>query len=715
MLQWTLIAVTLAMVVRGETIVSNPDGATLSFFGNTFAIANDRLLVGWKKGGGGIEPGAVVSFSWDGSSWGTSDQVFFPSGLASDDLFGYSVDMDGDYALIGCPGHTSSLTDTGTMFIYKWGGSDWQTDGERFPTDLNLGEDFGEAVAISPGHIVGSTVLGGDGASYDNNGAVYSYGWDTTSFSTSYQKITSPSPSGSDKFGYSLQLIGTDDLLLISSPVLRTLYTYTWSGSAWTLDNTYGTIGPLGSYCGSSLDFDTNTNKLAVGCVGQSSSFAGMTVVLTRSGDTWVDEIAITPSASHVNDDFGSAVAIIDGMIAVGAPADDVDDNFGSVYTYVWDGSGWSGESQYRASDIVSGTGKFGSAVAFHDGHLVASAPNTDSARGKLYYYAITTAPSTSPTTAPTGSPSASPSTSPTSAPTTAPTVSPTAAPTADPGIVIAIANVEFFVSNDTERAAVIDDFLTQVDVDFPPNENYTITKTIKSTETGTLTLELINSVGNNTKLEQAFKELRCGSFPDSCQVTISYGGARRVLGDNARELLTNVVIEITFEVSQALFEALDGIALEDSAFEDALATALDVTNDEDVTITSAGGVITVDATLVAEPVDDPLDTTLVDAANTLQDEMAVIIAALIDVLGSPGDGYVTGTSIDLCPVERDCTNRGTCNVDTGVCACDGDFWGINCETDCICLNEGACVNAYCHCPFPWYGFKCSEAKVCAC
>lgn len=241
----------------------------------------------------------------------------------------------------------------------------------------------------------------------------------------------------------------------------------------------------------------------------------------------------------------------------------------------------------------------------------------------------------------------------------------------------------------------------------------YDVSKTVVIVEGGLITLDLFTNVNNNTRLEQALKTIRCGSLSEYCYVTISQSnGGRRQLRDT-RELAGVVPIQIQFELSQDLYVAMDGITLEDSAFEQALATALGVPNDDAVTISSTGGVVTVYATISTQPKINPLDTTLIDAANNLQAGMETIIAALISALGNPAQGYVVGTTVDLCPPTRTCSYIGTCNPSTGVCACTGDYWGINCETPCTCNNGGYCLNVMCRCTFPWHGLRCDSMTDC--
>merc|ERR1712147_538846 len=58
-------------------------------------------------------------------------------------------------------------------------------------------------------------------------------------------------------------------------------------------------------------------------------------------------------------------------------------------------------------------------------------------------------------------------------------------------------------------------------------------------------------------------------------------------------------------------------------------------------------------------------------------------------------------------------SGNGTCAAD-GVCACDGDFGGTNCDTD-LCATEdcntnGTCAKGACTCNQGFSGTKCETA-----
>lgn len=254
----------------------------------------------------------------------------------------------------------------------------------------------------------------------------------------------------------------------------------------------------------------------------------------------------------------------------------------------------------------------------------------------------------------------------------------------------ISTSTVTFSVTNDTERYLVLDDFLNQVNIQYP-----TITTNVSVVERGAVNFGLIDLLNNNTNglLEEKIKQVRCGN-PNDCEIEIDYYvRRRRVLSAGG-----DVSFTLTFD------ESVTGVLFDDTTFEDELIQALDISNTTNVTIKSYGGNVTVIATLKADPSSDPLGTDLIDTARDLKDDMKSIILGLV----SASDVLI---QLDLCPDARDCYGRGTCDTQTGICECSGDFWGINCETVCECVNGGECRDAYCHCQWPNYGLRCELEK----
>ena len=65
------------------------------------------------------------------------------------DNFGSSVDVDGDFAVVGARAHATAAGMTGAAHIFVRSGGSWVEDAKLTPSDGVAGDLFGQSVAIS--------------------------------------------------------------------------------------------------------------------------------------------------------------------------------------------------------------------------------------------------------------------------------------------------------------------------------------------------------------------------------------------------------------------------------------------------------------------------------------------------------------------------------------------------------------------------------------
>lgn len=115
----------------------------------------------------------------------------------------------------------------------------------------------------------------------------------------------------------------------------------------------------------------------------------GAVYVFQRSGGTWSQVAKLLASDGTANDNFGAAVAISGGSIAIGAYGDNT--NRGSIYVFTGGGSSWTQQQRLAASDAASGD-NLGISVDLDGDTLIAGANlddllvNNDS-RGSAYVF----------------------------------------------------------------------------------------------------------------------------------------------------------------------------------------------------------------------------------------------------------------------------------------------------------------------------------------
>ena len=107
---------------------------------------------------------------------------------------------------------------------------------------------------------------------------------------------------------------------------------------------------------------------------------SGSAYVFRFDGSQWTQQQKLTASDGSPGDAFGSRVAIEDGVIVVGAPSDDAQFvNQGSVYVFRFDGSSWV-ESQNLGSSTLTANAQYGAALELEQGRLAVGAPGDDGA-----------------------------------------------------------------------------------------------------------------------------------------------------------------------------------------------------------------------------------------------------------------------------------------------------------------------------------------------
>ena len=97
------------------------DAAAIHYFGLSVAISGDYAIVGdHTYDGAGFNSGSAYIFVHNGETW--IEQVkLAASDIAAGDKFGYSISINGDYAIVGAPGkahHKNAPSNSGAAYIY---------------------------------------------------------------------------------------------------------------------------------------------------------------------------------------------------------------------------------------------------------------------------------------------------------------------------------------------------------------------------------------------------------------------------------------------------------------------------------------------------------------------------------------------------------------------------------------------------------------------
>ncbi|MGO8830209.1 MAG: FG-GAP repeat protein [Steroidobacteraceae bacterium] len=263
---------------------------------------------------------------------------------ARDDVFGYSVAVSGETAIIGAAGKTiGNNSGQGAAYVFTCSGTPctWTQQQELTAADGASGDEFGNTVAVS-----GNTAI--IGAPYKNSyqGAAYVFTCSGTPCTwTQQQELTASDGAGGDVFGYSVAVSGETAI---------------------------------------------------IGAIGNNSS-RGAAYVFTCSGTpcTWTQQQELTASDDAGGDVFGTRVAVSGATAVIGAPGKTIGNNSlqGAAYVFTCSGTPctWTQQQELTASN-GAGRDEFGNRVAVSGNTVIIG---NNSSQGAAYVFTCSGTPCT--------------------------------------------------------------------------------------------------------------------------------------------------------------------------------------------------------------------------------------------------------------------------------------------------------------------------------
>jgi len=233
-----------------EQTLFNPAAEFGDRFGSSVAVSGNVAVVGafGDRPGGVALAGSVYVYRYNGSTWLLDKTIPNPA-PATFDVFGWSVAVSGDVAVIGAraddPG---GVFGAGSAYVYRYNGSDWLLDLAIPNPEPAVDDDFGRSVAVS-GDVAMVGASDDDPGGVNASGSAYVYRYNGSAWLLD-QAIPNPDPPGIDLFGFSVAVSG--DVAVVGahsdSPGgaidAGSTYVYRFDGSAWLLDSTMANPQP---------------------------------------------------------------------------------------------------------------------------------------------------------------------------------------------------------------------------------------------------------------------------------------------------------------------------------------------------------------------------------------------------------------------------------------------------------------------------------------
>lgn len=310
--------------VKKQRITAS-DAADWDAFGYSVAISGSFAAVGAPFN---ESTGYVYLYQLNGSAWIESISPFTGPITETNDRFGCTVSMDGDYIVVGdrtADSVETSATNEGAAYIYyrhqggidTWGFQDIITAS----TDAENDDNFGNCVDIKGDYIVAGAFYSDESVT-SNTGAAYVFQRNGSVWQRN-MRLTGISQAANDYFGCSVAV--STQFIAIGAKGQDTVYTYEQKGTSWT---PYQTIqsgdGVAADEFGYTLDIFGS--HLLVGSHYHNTNLlsdSGAAYTFFNTSGNWIETNKLYMNDPEVNDNFGHSIAVSGSTVIIGVPYDD--------------------------------------------------------------------------------------------------------------------------------------------------------------------------------------------------------------------------------------------------------------------------------------------------------------------------------------------------------------------------------------------------------
>ena len=202
--------VTIDPLVARETKLTASDGAAADIFGFSVAISGDTAVVGAAlddvpgAANDDTASGSAYVFVRSAGAW-SEQQKLTASDAAAGDLFGRSVAISGESVVVGAFNDDDTASDSGSAYVFQRSGTTWSQEAKLTASDAALSDFFGFSVAISGDTAVVGAHLDDDAGG--DSGSAYVFQRSAGVWSEQ-QKLTASDAALADEFGFSVAISG---------------------------------------------------------------------------------------------------------------------------------------------------------------------------------------------------------------------------------------------------------------------------------------------------------------------------------------------------------------------------------------------------------------------------------------------------------------------------------------------------------------------------
>ncbi|MCF8307023.1 MAG: IPT/TIG domain-containing protein [Ignavibacteriales bacterium] len=370
-------------------------------FGSSVSISGNNAIFGdpYDDDGGSFVGTAYVFSRSSGrdNNW-TEQKILIASNEQPGALFGYSVSLSGDYAVVGAPYENAGSAGAGAVYLFyrnQGGENNWGEVKKLTASTPGEGANFGLSVFISGDYLIvgaphedaGVIDAGASYLFYRNQGGENNWG--------EVEKMTASDLQGDHNFGVSVAISG--DYAIVGAEG-----NFNINGGAYIFyrnqggENNWGEVKKITASDAQLRDYFGHSVSLSgyyavIGAIGKSFNSGAAYIFYRDQGgeNNWGEVTKITASDAQENVFFGTSVSLSGNYVLVGTPNENENGEYaGAAYLFernagrenVW------GEIMKITPSDASGNYQFGTSVSVSGGKIVIGASHAGGT-GAVYAY----------------------------------------------------------------------------------------------------------------------------------------------------------------------------------------------------------------------------------------------------------------------------------------------------------------------------------------
>jgi len=397
-----------------QKITSNDSNKTNNQFGSSVSLNNQYMIVGAEYANGDSNnSGVAYIYKKDGADYSLVSRVV-GSDTKEREYFGHSVDIDGNYAIVGSyyegtvykNSYNASLNTlsrakyggVGRVYLFKNSGDDnFNQIAKIEPKDSDKTPygNFGNSLVIKNDYIVIGAEFSDANSTSKSAGAVFVFQNDGNDNITQIAKLIPDDSQENMRFGYSVDM--NEDKIFVGS--IKSINQNVQSGAVYVFEKDSNnqfkqTAKLIGSDALNNDFFGCSISSwkdyLVVGACGYDGLYedSGAVYVFSYDGKKYNEVAKILVNDATGYDRLGFSIAVFDDIIVAGAPNSKVDSNYKSGVVYIFKNTGNDKFIQVAKINGTQSSGYFAKSLSIDDLVLAVGAPfedNTAQNAGSVY------------------------------------------------------------------------------------------------------------------------------------------------------------------------------------------------------------------------------------------------------------------------------------------------------------------------------------------